>query len=1083
MKVIIPFHTKRDSRRLLCVLCILSGLSFNASAQEPAATRPATPAAPTVETKEIHGQVFDAATRQPVAGIRVSAYDNTRFAAMTDDNGEYTIKVPVYIHSLSLSAEGYNMVQQALGDATGTSRVIKTYMYSSDFTETYQSQTLATSSRSARVTYNNNDLTIDNQLQNSLGGDVRTLMRSAIPGSGVAMLIGGINSLNANAQPLIVIDGVIQDMQLNRPSLHEGFFNNMFANIMVEDIEKISVLKNGTAIYGAKGANGVIIIETKRNKSMATRIDVSIGGSYELLPKSVDMMNSEQFRIYASELIGTTGTKSNSFKFLNTDPNYYYYPMYHNNTDWSKQVMDEAFTQNYSINVQGGDDVANYNLSVGYAGADATLKNTSFSRFNMRFNTDIVMAKNLSVRFDASYSDVTRDMRDMGIKDDVTDGIISSPSFLSLIKSPFLNPYAFDTQGHVSSYIAEADDYLSDVLRENTYRTSLANPLAILHYGDGTNKNYFGNRNISIAVRPQWHINRYWTATEHFAFSLVNTDANYYLPTNGVPDYDIAGLGRVENRAAALAGKQTIVMSDTYFNYARRFNAHGVNVRGGMRYYRNSYKLNIQQGYNSGNDKTPNMSNSFRFKDTDGTDDQDIDMTYYAQADYSYADRYYLTAGVSMDGSSKFGTDAAEGIKIGNYSWGFFPSVEAAWVMSNEEWFRLRGIDYMKFNVGFDISGNDDINPNASRSYFVAKKHFDQIAGITLGNIGNTRLQWETTRRFTAGIQLAAFHNRLSVGFNYFRSNTRNLLALNALSYLTGMQSNWTNSGKLSNEGFDVNASVKLIAQKNWSWELAASAGHYKNRLKELPNGETAITTDMYNATILSQIGSPIALFYGYKTDGVFASDAEASAAALFQRNNIGQVQWFKAGDMKFVDTDNDHEITSADMQVIGDPNPDIYGNITSRLSYKRLSLSLTFNYSLGNDIYNYQRSILESGAHFFNQTTNMLQRWTYEGQQTNVPRASYLDEMGNSRFSDRWIEDGSYLRLRNVTLSYTLPINNVYIQGITLWGSANNLFTLTKYLGSDPEFAQTNSPLGWGIDTGLPNFGRSFSLGVKINL
>ena len=186
---------------------------------------------------------------------------------------------------------------------------------------------------------------------------------------------------------------------------------------------------------------------------------------------------------------------------------------------------------------------------------------------------------------------------------------------------------------------------------------------------------------------------------------------------------------------------------------------------------------------------------------------------------------------------------------------------------------------------------------------------------------------------------------------------------------------------------------------------------------------------------------------------------------------------------MKFVDTDNNKVIDERDMQIIGDPNPDIYGNIFTSLSWKRLTLSLSFNYSLGNDIYNFQRSILEGGSYFYNQTTSMTRRWTHEGQVTDIPRATYLDQMGNSRFSDRWIEDGSYLKLKNITLSYDLPIRNTYLQGITIWGAANNLFTITKYLGSDPEFSQSNSIIGMGIDRGLIASGMNFALGVKINL
>ena len=269
----------------------------------------------------------------------------------------------------------------------------------------------------------------------------------------------------------------------------------------------------------------------------------------------------------------------------------------------------------------------------------------------------------------------------------------------------------------------------------------------------------------------------------------------------------------------------------------------------------------------------------------------------------------------------------------------------------------------------------------------------------------------------------------------------------------------------------------------DWKWELGATMGHYKNEITALPGNRNSYTTDLYGATILTKEGLAAGTFYGYKTNGVFATTSEAEAAGIFQLTTTGQQQYFSAGDMKFVDQNGDKCISEADMTIIGDPNPDFYGNITSSLSYKRLRLDLVFNYSVGGDIYNYQRSLLEGGSYFYNQTTAMLHRWQYEGQQTDIPRASYLDTMGNSRFSDRWIEDGSYLKLKNVTLSYNIPVRSTYLQAITLWGSANNLFTITKYLGSDPEFSMTNSVLGMGIDRGLHAPGRSFSLGVKINL
>jgi hypothetical protein len=433
-------------------------------------------------------------------------------------------------------------------------------------------------------------------------------------------------------------------------------------------------------------------------------------------------------------------------------------------------------------------------------------------------------------------------------------------------------------------------------------------------------------------------------------------------------------------------------------------------------------------------------------KQTDGLDNKDIDLTYYVTADYNYLERYYLSAALAMDGSSKFGVDAEEGVKMGNYAFGFFPSVEAAWVMTNEAWFRPnRGVNYLKVNVGFDLLGNDDINSIASRTYFKSGKMFNSLTGIAMANIGNTKLQWETTARFTLGVQGAFFDNRLFLSANYFNANTYNLLSLGTLSYISGLETNWVNDGRMHNQGFDVSADLKLVNTKDWKWSVAASVGHYKNEIKRLPHGKDMMTTELYNATILSQVGKAAGLFYGYKTAGVFSTTEEATAAALYQQTETGAKQYFQAGDMKYVDVNGDHCINEKDMQVIGDPNPDIYGNFSTQLSWKNLSLSASFNYSVGGDLYTYQRSIIESGSYFYNQSTTMLSRWTHDGQQTDVPRASFLDSMGNSRFSDRWIENGSYLKLKNVTLSYKLPINSVAIQGITVWAQACNLFTITK--------------------------------------
>ena len=1029
--------------------------------------------------KTVKGQVVDAATQKPLAGVIVAAYGNDKYSAMTDEQGRYTLYVPQYISSVQMRIEGYNFAQSAITDGEANAQ-----LYDEVFTEVYKRQTNAFLSSEANSFANTSEVSIDPLIAQQLGADVRSVSRGGNVGLGNVMTMLGINSLNSNAQPLVVVDDVIMDMEYNRTTLHDGYFNNMLANLNVNDIESVQVLKNGTAIYGAKAANGVLIIKTKRNKSMATKIDVTINGRFEQKPRLPQMMGADDYRIYASELLSQRTRSLSSFKFLNNDPSYFYYNRYHNNTDWTKEVYQNAFSQNYGINVQGGDDVASYNLSVGYSLGNSTLKKNDFSRFNMRLNSDISIAKGLDVRFDASYSDVDRSLFDDGAPSEVLSGVITSPSFLALAKSPFLSPYAFDNAGNPSHYLAEADDYLEGMFED---RGRLANPASILDHGEGNNRNSLGNRLIVFSITPKYEFNKHLTLSEHFALSLVNTNENYYLPIQGTPTFIVDGLDETEqlkNLVQSQASNLTAIQSDTRLAWKNQFGVHQVSVIGGVRYFNSTYKLTAQRGYNTASDKAPRMNSGLRFQDTEGANDKTSDIVWYALADYNYAQRYYLNAGLSAHASSRFGKDA-EGLKLGGVVWGLFPSIDAAWVATNENWFpKTNMVNYLRLNLGFDVTGNDDIDYTASRSYFVSRRMLNSNAtGIVIGNIGNTELKWETTKRLTAGIEGNFLNNRLNLRFNYFKSWTNNLLSLRQLAWTSGLDASWSNEGKLENHGFDVHVVGKILNLKDFRWELGASIGHYKNEVTALPDNNRSIETNVYGATIQTKVGQPVGLFYGYKTNGVYSTTDEALADGKYIVKDNGDKVYFTGGDMNFVDITPDKIIDENDRTVIGDPNPDIYGNIHTTFSWKNLTLTAVFNYSLGNDIFNYQRSMLEGGTYFLNQTTAVNGRWKAEGQKTEIPRISYKDPMGNSRFSDRWIEDGSYLRMSNLTISYYLPIQSTYLQGITIFGNVNNLFTITKYLGSDPDCAMSGGILTQGIDRGLLGQGRSFSLGVNINL
>ena len=1051
------------------------------------------------ELEEIVGEVIDAASKEPLAGVRVEALGNNRYTAMTKPDGTFSIKLPKHVVSLYVSTLGYESVIIKARQNKKISVALYDEKYSS-----YVKNGFDVSSVGEATVDISTSTTLETEIQKQLGAQVRTVTRSGTIGIGGLMMMQGINTINSSAQPLIVLDGVIQDLQDSYSAMHDGFFNNTLAAIDVNDIEKITVLNNATAIYGSKGANGVILIDTKRGHSMATRIDAQAFGSFTMAPRLPQMMNAEQYRVYANELTGGSDWKASQLTFLSDDQSRFYYKTYHNETDWSDYVYRNAWAQNYRVNVQGGDDAAMYNFSLGFADGASTIKSNDFNRLNIRFNTDVNLAKILKTRFDISYSRVVRDLRDDGIREDLSSGPMVAPGFLALIKSPFLSPYAYNNAGQLTEALSEADDFAAwDRGYIYSGNDSYANPLSIFEYGDGNNKNNQEYTVFNVTIAPELKLGKSWTISTLFNYTLHRTSEKYFRPMTGTPNFFISGVGYSASEVRSFFSKEEEIYNDTRINWGKKFGNHNIDAFGGFRFSNFAYDSSFASSHNTGSDKLPDISNgATNHAKTDGAYDIWRNMSYYANVDYNFRHKYFLQGSLAAETSSRFGRQTEDGIKVAGVCWGLFPSLQAGWLVSSEPFFNVNLIDHLKLTAGVDWSGNDNISNSAAFCYHENIKYSSTLMGLVLGNIENQSIQWETTRRFNVGLDLIALNNRLRLTGNFFHNVTNNLLTLKELDPLAGIKYAWSNGGSMSNTGAYASVNVKAINTKNWKWELGASIGTYKNVITNLPDqtivnekwtekdGELrGFTSDIYNGTILTAVNHSAGVFFGYETDGVFATTADAWDAEKgdwrlkTQDVNTGVETPLEAGDVKFVDQNKDGLINVHDRVIIGNPNPDIYGNINSNLMFKNFSLSATFNYSVGNDVYNYQRALLESGSSFYNQTVAVTNRWKVEGHKTDIPKATYGDPKGNNRFSDRWIEDGSYIRLKDVTLSYKIPVSASWLQGLMVWASGTNLWTFSKYLGSDPEFSFSNNVLYQGIDNGLLGQGRSFHLGVKINL
>lgn len=1124
------------STKCLASLLVLSSAIQGVQAQEPIKAAKLTPAKTNqvmVETKTITGVVTDAATGQPILGARITVLGNPRFSAMTNEKGEYTLQAPTLTSMLYVEIEEYNGLQVAVKEGES----IDAQLYPIWFSSAYNKTGAIFNNPTASVSQSTS-LAADNEIGNKLNANVRTITRGGQPAQGAAMFINGLNSLNSVVQPLIVVDGVIWDMQYDRSSIHQGFVNNVLNVIDPEDIEDVEVITNGAALYGARGGNGVIKITTKRSKSMVTRIRVTTFGGFETKPSVQKMMTGDQFRKYATELLGTTAyaqtTAGSTLQpFQNDNPNFVFYPLYHNNTDWSDGLYRKAaFLQNYKAVVEGGDDVARYNLSLGYANAQSTAKNNDFDRLNIRFNTNVNLFPKVEADIDIAYSRVSYNVLDNGWASDYTQRNIASPNVLGLIQTPFISKYeqyiVWDEQTSqnklVSSTTYTGKTYGSE---SNPFRyterfgySALVNPYWILLNGEGENKNAQAQTQFSLNVAPSYQVNDYLRLTNRFSYIVNRTSEKYYLPFSGTPDKKVPGLGTINSTLASQFAKSTNVFNEFNVGYKRIFGAHNLNANAGVRFTTLTYADDNIRGFNNSNDKMPNIVSSLQYITVGGANDTWTNLAYYIDANYNYLGRYYARLITTAESSSRFGKKTEGGIQAFGVSWGIFPSLQLGWVVSAEPWFKAKAINYLNLRAGVDVSGNDNIDYYASRTYFSNGKFLDRATMLDLANISNNAIQWENTTRWSVAADARFFNNRLSVGTEFFYAKTSNLLAQRDPGYATGFAKVWTNGGELTNKGVNAHFTAALINTRKWRWELGASIGAYKNELTALPaavsssdltntmnlyaldaNGvkvgtPTTIhgyTSSVYGSNnILTSVGSAVGVFYGYQTQGVFTTEAEAANAGKYGhlRYPTGLTTQpyrnFHAGDVHFVDQNGDGWISEADMVKIGDPNPTAYGNIFTSLGYKRLKLDVNFKYSFGGDIYNYQRAMIESGSNLFNQSTALTYRWQRSGDVTLVPRVMSTSSdawVNNERFSDRWIEDGSFLRLKRVRLTYKVPVREGFVQGLSVWGEANNVFTLSKYSGRDPEVTVGNGALSQGIDAGYLPQGTSFNLGVSLNL
>ena len=1049
-------HTLKKFKYLL-IIWNLTFLSYTANAQEQ------------VTEKKVTGITRDATGNKAVAGINVEIPGFS--SAITNDSGFFSLKVPDYSATLKISGTGYNDKEVALKGQTNVTVVL----YDETYPSVYDNVPLPSGPKplnrtinaiSYATTSNDNWKQAADEpgknIQGKLAG-LNVISRSGASGIGTEMFLRGYSSLNASNRPLVIVDGIIYDMNDYGTSIIDNYYSDPLTNIDNRDIDNITVVKDASSQYGSKSGNGIIYITTSHPRETATKIDFNVSQGFNYSPKQYPVLQANDYRTYLSDMLTTKGYSSTdiqSFPFMNDNTTALGYNKYHNNTNWQDQVFQNSTTQDVYLKVAGGDETAVYGLSVGYLNQNGIIQNTGYSRLNMRFNGDIDVTSKLKINTNLSLTYGNRLLKSEGLN------VKTNPIFMSLIKAPFLYPNDITDEGKISPNLADADIF------------NIGNPASVIDEkmrAKNDSYRFFGTFGISYSFNPSL------TLTSTFGVTTDKIRESTFKPSRGIVadtlDNDLA------LRTSQLYVQRLFSLNnDTRLNYHKVFNhIHDVSLTAGFRYNYNNGEADLDKAYNSATDELNTLSDG-SIRITSGSVDHWNWMNTYLGADYTFNSKYFLSANMGIDGSSRFGKDITGALNINGNKFGVFPSIGAAWLVSSENFMSsAHFIEMLKLRVSYGITGNDDVGNFNTRQLYTSK-YLYRLPGLIRENIANPSLQWETNKKFNAGADLSLFKERVSMSLDVFRNNIDNMLTYEPQPGYIGVDYILTNNGSMKSNGAEYSVNARII-NGTLKWDVGFSIAYAKNKITKLPGGST--TNSYAGATVLSEVGGPLGGFYGYVTKGVYSSDAEAAFSASGVRNKLpnGDVVDFRGGDVRFVDRDGNDTIDNRDRKIIGNPSPEFNGMISTSLKWKRLSFDAYFTYSYGNDIYNYTRYRLESMSGYENQTPDVMNRWRVNGQVTDMPRAEWGDPRGNSRFSDRWIEDGSYLRLKCVTVSYSIPVKPNYFKYITLYASAYNLLTFTKYMGYDPEFSASSSPLLQGIDaTMVPQF-KTMMVGLKIGL
>lgn len=1031
----------------------------------------------------------------PVIGASVIEKGTTN-GTMTDNDGRFTLTVSKGA-VIEISSIGYKTQEITVGAQTNfTVTLSEDNEFLDEVVVVGYGSMKKSDLAGASVSMKESDLkgsiisSLDQSLQGRAAG-VTAVTTSGAPGSSSSIRVRGQATINANAEPLYVIDGVIvqgggntgADFGLG-DALGNGKVSTIspLSTINPADIVSMEILKDAsaTAIYGAQGANGVVLITTKHGKSGEAKF--SYDGMVAMSRQAVrlNMMNLREYAQYYNEMV-------EEGDIYETNPYYATPSLLGKGTNWQDEIFRTAWQHQHQLSAQGGSDKVQYYVSGSYMDQQGTIIGSNFNRFSVRTNLDAQLKKWLKLGVNATYA-ITNDNLKLA---DSNQGLI----YYSLTTIPDIPVY--DVNGNYSSTIREG--YTSP------------NPVALAMMDEILLKRKKLSGNIYAELTPIKHI----TWRTELGFDMGESDANRYKPM-----IDLGGWVRSQNSISYQKNSNYFWQLKNYLTYANQWGKHSVTAMVGQECWESRWNYLSGSNTDLPSDEVHNVALATGTPAISSGFGSSSMASFFTRETYNYGDRYLGTYTYRYDGSSNFGP---------KNRWAGFHSVALAWRFSNEKFFEpvKKVIDNGKLRLGWGQTGNSSIG---SYAWGAAISRMPSALGMGFrpSNIPNTSIRWESQEQYNVGLDLSFFTGRLNLTVDaYYKRSDDMLMSMQLPSYM-GTQGNGSsklqapkgNYGSIENKGLEITLDAHPVQLKNFSWDSNFQISFNKNKLLSLSDTENATLVgygQWGDVVCVSEIGKPLYNFYGYKVEGVYkdlddiqnsAKPAKYPSDGVFSRGNTVWV-----GDIKYKDVDENGVIDERDRTDIGSPLPKFTFGWTNTFRYKNLDLSIFLNGSYGNKVMNYNSLTL---THMNSTWTNQLQsvvskrarlepidptivyadgsKWydhidnvRVKNPGTKVPHTSINDPNDNDRISDRYVEDGSFLRIKNITLGYTFPkalLNKAKIENLRVYVNIQNLYTFTKYTGYDPEVGastQDSTGLTYGLDNGRYPSPAMYSFGLNI--